>query len=104
VARFCATDPKRFGRKKKVTKYNKKSVNAISEFQNTINSLGIPIKLVRKLNGIRNAITMQLEDDITVPEVLDYLCKAYLAQAKMFKEPYRSKIIHAFQKCEKVIK
>jgi hypothetical protein len=104
VARFCATDPERFGGKKKMTKYNQKAVNAMSEFQNTINSLGIPIKLVRKLNGIRNAITMQLEDDITVPEVLDYLCKAYLAQAKMFKEPYRSKIIHAFRKCEKVIK
>ncbi len=87
-----------------MTEYNQKAVDAISELQNTINSLGISITLVRKLNGIRNAIEMQVEDYRTVPEVLDHLCKAYLAQAKMFKEPYRSKIIHAFRKCEKVIK
>jgi hypothetical protein len=56
------------GRKKKMTEYNQKGVDAIIELQNTINSLGIPIPLVRKLNGIRNAIEMQVENYRTVPE------------------------------------
>ena len=93
-----------FTRKKKMIGYNQKAVDAINELQNTINSLGIPKMLVRKLNGIRNAIEMQVEDYRTVPEVVEHLCKAFLAQAKMYKEPYRSKIIRALRKCEKVIK
>ncbi len=87
-----------------MTKYNQKAVDAISELEDTVNSLGIPIVLVRKLNGIRNAIEMQIEDYRIVPEVLDLLCKAYLAQAEVFKEPYRGKIINAFKKFEKAIK
>jgi len=87
-----------------MTEYNQKAVDAICELQNTIDSLGIPKILVRKLNGIRNAIEMQVEDYRAVPEVLDHLCKAYLAQAKIFKEPYRSNIINALHKCENVIK
>ena len=84
--------------------YNQKAVDAIEELENTIKSLNIPIILVRKLSGIGNAIEMQVEDNRIVPEVLDYLCKAFLAQAEIFKEPYRSKIICAFRKCEKTIK
>ena len=87
-----------------MAEFNQKAVDAIEELENTINSLDIPIILVRKLNGIRNAIEMQVEDNRTVPEVLDCLCKAFLAQAEIFKEPYRSKIIHAFRKCKKTIK
>lgn len=79
-------------------------MDAISELEDTVNSLGIPIVLVRKLNGIRNAIEMQIEDYRIVPEVIDFLCKAYLAQAEVFKEPYRSKIINAFKKFEKASK
>ncbi len=87
-----------------MTGYNQKAVDAIEELEKTIKSLDIPIILVRKLNGIRNAIEMQVEDNRTVPKVLDYLCKAFLAQAEIFKEPYRSIITSAFRKCEKTIK
>ncbi|GBC60229.1 hypothetical protein DENIS_1180 [Desulfonema ishimotonii] len=87
-----------------MSEYNQKAVDAIYELENTINSLGIPIILVRKLKGICNAIEMQVEDCRAEPEVIEYLCKAYLAQAKGFREPYRGNIIKAFQKCEKVIK
>jgi hypothetical protein len=87
-----------------MTEYNQKAVDAIEELKKTIKSLNIPIILVRKLNGILNAIEMQVEDNRTVPEVLDYLCKAFLAQADIFKEPYQSKITSAFRQCEKTIK
>jgi|GEM_PF-3806077 len=87
-----------------MAEYNQKAVNAISELENTVKSLGIPIVLLRKLNGIRNAIEMQIEDYRIIPEVLDHLCKAYLAQAEVFKEPYRSKIISAFRKFLKRIR
>jgi len=87
-----------------MTEYNQKAVDAIVELDNTVNSLGIPTVLVRKLNGIRNAIEMQIEDYRIFPEVLDYLCKAYLAQAEIFKEPYKGRIIDAFKKFEKEIK
>ncbi|MBW2742076.1 MAG: hypothetical protein JRE64_25280 [Deltaproteobacteria bacterium] len=39
-----------------MAEFNQKAVDAIEELENTINSLDIPIILVRKLNGIRNAI------------------------------------------------
>ncbi|MDL1981709.1 MAG: hypothetical protein LWX02_09630 [Deltaproteobacteria bacterium] len=83
---------------------NEKAINAIKNFQNKIDSMGLPFVLLRKLNGIRNAIEMHVEDYMVFPEVFECLCKAYIEQAKIFKEPYRNEIISAFRKCEKEIR
>ena len=52
-----------FGRQKEnMTEYSQKAMDAICELQKTIDSLDISKILVRKLNGIRNVIEMQIED------------------------------------------
>ncbi len=83
---------------------NEKAINAIENFQNKIDSMALPFTLVRKLNGISNAIEMHVEDYLVFPEVFKNLCNAYIEQAKVFKEPYRNEILNAFQKCEKEIR
>ncbi|MEA1925718.1 MAG: hypothetical protein U9M90_00525 [Patescibacteria group bacterium] len=83
---------------------NEKAITAIENFENEINSLGLPYILLRKLNSIRNAIEMHVEDYNVFPEVLECLFQAYIKQAKVFKEPHRSDIMNAFRKCKKEIR
>ena len=57
---------------------NKKAINAIKNFQNKIDSIGLPFVLLRKLNGIRNAIAMHVEDYMVFLRFLNVYAKHIL--------------------------
>lgn len=83
--------------------YNQHAVEAINSCEASLVPLDLPFIVLRKFKGILNAIEMQVEDFAMTPAVLTSLCRAYKAQASIFKEPYRTPILDAFQACEEAI-
>ena len=58
------------------TKIDRPRLETLKPVGQAINSLNLPILRFRKLNGILNALTMQIEDGGDFPEVNDLLIKA----------------------------
>lgn len=84
-------------------KYNHQAAGAIASCEAHLVSLDMPMIVLRKLKGILNAIEMQIEDFAMTPAVLIALCQAYTAQVSIFKEPYRTQLLEAFQGCAQAI-
>ena len=80
---------------------NEKAISSFTNLKNQEDAMKLPFEQSRKLSGIRNAIGMQVEDYIVCPKAFEYLCKAYIEQAKIFDEPYQKELINALQQCEK---
>lgn len=83
--------------------YNHQAAGAVASCKAHLVSLDVPMIVLRKLNGILNAIAMQIEDFAMTPAVFIALCQAYKAQVNIFKESYRTPLLQAFQDCEQAI-
>lgn len=64
--------------------YNEAGVKALGKVQGVIGSFGLPLIKARKLNGILNAIEMQIEDYGYTDDVVKALDKALLALAREY--------------------
>ncbi len=60
-------------------RYERKRVAQLAPIQAEIEKLGLPLVRLRKLNGIRNALEMQIEDGGDSPEVNKLLLDALRA-------------------------
>ena len=61
------------------TKIDHARLKTLKPVEEAVKSLNLPILRFRKLNGILNALTMQIEDGGDFPEVNDLLIKALRA-------------------------
>jgi len=61
------------------TKIDHPRLKTLKPVEEAVKSLNLPILRFRKLNGILNALTMQIEDGGDFPEVNDLLIKALRA-------------------------
>lgn len=80
--------------------YNEKAVKIIEDLENIIESSGLSLIKARKLNGILNAIEMQIEDYEYNLNVVEHLSKAFIELAKVYQVD-TNKIENAFKKLQK---
>ena len=88
----------------KPVRYDRKRVAQLAPVQTAIEKIGLPPIRLRKLNGIRNALEMQIEDGSDSPEVnkhlLDALRAGILHQADQGQARAALEAIDAFEQAE----
>lgn len=73
--------------------YFKSDAELVERLESEIEALGLPILMTRKINGILNAIEMQIEDEYANPIVVDTLYIAMQQFAAGIPEPTCDRII-----------
>ena len=66
-------------------RYNEAGVKALHRVQDVVDSAGLPLLKERKLNGILNAIEMQIEDYDYDEDVVKALVRALVSLAERYE-------------------
>jgi len=79
--------------------YYERDAKAIAKLHSELAGIGLPLVRVRKLNGILNAIEMQVEDEFANREVVDARFAALLLATESLNAPGLQDFIRHVEEC-----
>lgn len=79
--------------------YYPKDAAVMEHLRKQIESLGVPLLLMRKFNQLTGAISVQVEDEFTSRRVIDTVFIALQQQAEEIRQPESDKIRTWIEEC-----
>ncbi len=83
--------------------YYPKDAAVMEHLRNQIESLGVPLLLMRKFIQLIGAVSIQVEDEFTSRRVIDTVFVALVQQAEEMRQPERDQIKTWVEECRKEI-
>ncbi len=81
--------------------YYPKDADAVQALRTRIETLGVPLVLMRKFIQLIGAITVQVEDEFTSRRVIDTVFLALVQQAEEIRQPECDRIKEMIEECRR---